>query len=87
MAIDEDFIENIITNKSRRVWTLPPHFVKMQIGSDETVVRKWCYKNIENRFYIGKAPFLINKVFVTKTIVAFENPADATFFGLIKDSL
>lgn len=59
----------------------------MQIGKDETAVRVWLYRNIENRFYIGSHGSVKGSVFVSQQVVAFENPADATFFGLIQDTL
>lgn len=100
MAIDNSIFDNIITVKNRRVFHCPPHFIKLYLGdepqrnlnqivltSDEAMVRNWLYKNISNRFFIGQDAVVQNSCIVTCMVVAFEDPADATFFSLVKNSI
>ena len=97
------FLSNIILSKSRRVWTCPPHFIKVNIFDDTpgdtllmpldgksdklTIVRNWQYEHIKNRFYIGQAITFNNGLLVVSDVAAFENPADATYFTLVRPNL
>lgn len=73
------YVNNTIDKKSllknsRQMLTLPRHFVTINNTSISIKSAKdWIWKNLSDRFYISN------------TVVGFENPAEATMFGLIAD--
>ncbi len=53
--------------------------------SPQTKIRNWLHEHIANRFFAG-THVDVSGMFLEETfIVAFEDPADATYFGLKKD--
>ncbi len=93
---------DIILFKSREVKTCPPHFTKISVASDKFVlsmvamgdrantprirIRNWLHENIENRFFIGVGSVADSGFLVESFTVAFEDPADATYFSLLLPS-
>lgn len=73
------YIDNVIDKKSilensRQLLTLPSHFVTMKLSSINTsAARDWIWKNLTGRFYMSFG------------IIGFEDPAEASMFGLIAD--
>ena len=50
------------------------------------VIRNWLHENIDNRFFIGES-FRAKEGFMIESFgVAFEEPADATYFTLLLPS-
>ncbi len=62
-------------------------FAGLTDTADEHTVRNWLHANCENRFYVGKATILKGGVSVDTDVAAFENPADATYFTLVKPTI
>lgn len=58
---------------SRQMLTLPRHFVTINTSISIKLAKDWIWKNLSDRFYISH------------TVVGFENPAEATMFGLVAD--
>lgn len=94
---------DVIKAKGRRVWNCPPHFIKIDTGhrhpsnglfeqqflgdAPSADLRNWLYTHIMDRFYLGPVAEILNNVIIHRDVVAFENPADATFFLLMRDTL
>ena len=57
-------------------------------GSSTTriVIRNWLHENIDNRFFIGDSFNSRAGLLVESFSVAFEEPADATYFTLLLPS-
>lgn len=71
------YIDNIVDPLSvikagRELSTCPIHFVVVKCDMTKTA-RNWVWKNLTGRFT------------VQPNFVAFEDPAEATMFGLIQD--
>ena len=72
------YTDNVIDKKSilensRQMLTLPKHFVIIRISTTKTLACDWIWKNLIGRFYISS------------TLIGFEDPAEASMFGLIAD--
>lgn len=91
--LNKDGIVNpIAAADSRRLWQCPPHFTRILMQSDipddaERNIRWWLYENIEGRFFLGMSTTQKGNILKEGFIVAFENPADATYFNLIKSKV
>ena len=73
---------------SQQLSMCPPHFTKVEF--DESVVdaaRIWLYENLTGRFYLGALVKTDGRILKKTNIVGFEEPAEATLFNLIKDTL
>ena len=93
-------MKDLIPFKSREVKHCPPHFtqVSVEINRDglalladnkpypHTLIRNWLHETVSNRFFIGKHVNSEEGFQVQSFIVAFENPADATYFSLLLPS-
>jgi len=92
-------MKDLIPFKSREVKHCPPHFTQVKVEiqgglstlSDSkpyphTLIRNWLHETVSNRFYIGQHVDWKGDVLIQSFIVAFENPADATYFSLLLPS-
>lgn len=95
-------MQDLIPFKSREVKHCPPHFtqVNVEIQSGMTnlasvnndkpyphvLIRNWLHETVSNRFFIGQHINSEEGFQIQSFIVAFENPADATYFSLLLPS-
>lgn len=76
----------------RRLNHCPPHFTRVQFEpyiTDKTVT-DWLYENLEGRFYVGDIDIARTpggKPIDRNLLVAFELPAEASYFSLILPEL
>lgn len=73
LYIDGKIDKKAILENSRQLLTLPKHFVTINLSTKTSYACDWIWKNLTGRFYISP------------TVVGFENPAEASMFGLIAD--
>lgn len=73
LYIDNVIDKNSILENSRQLLTLPSHFVTMKLSINTSAARDWIWKNLTGRFYMSFG------------IIGFEDPAEASMFGLIAD--
>jgi alpha-ketoglutarate-dependent taurine dioxygenase len=73
----------------RQLTHCPPHFEQVQfdLSCGEKDITDWIYENLQGRFYIGqhavvRPPNEANKPTFVKTVVAFENVSEASYFSL-----
>ena len=72
----------------RRVHHCPPHFeqVMFEPYATEKQITDWLYENLEGRFYVGNIDVARTpggKPIDRNLLVAFELPAEASYFSLI----
>jgi hypothetical protein len=72
----------------RRVSHCPPHFEKVIFEPyiTEKQITDWLYENLEGRFYVGDIDIARTpggKPIDRNLLVAFELPAEASYFSLI----
>lgn len=95
-------MKDLIPFKSREVKHCPPHFtqVEVEIGGPtfaslsawenkpypHVQIRNWLHETVSNRFFIGKHINSEGDFQIQSFIVAFEDPADATYFSLLLPS-
>ena len=72
LAIDNTVDPLAVIKEGRELSTCPVHFVVVKCDMTRTA-RNWVWKNLTGRFT------------VQPNFVAFEDPAEATMFGLIQD--
>lgn len=92
-------MKDLIPFKSREVKHCPPHFTQVEVEVNSGLVglaalsdskpyphnriRNWCHETVSNRFFIGQHVNSDSGFQVQSFIVAFEDPADATYFSLL----
>ena len=92
-------MDSVILYKSREVKHCPPHFVKVPVAIKSTtssivdsypeariLIRNWLHETIKNRFFIGESFNAADGFLIESFSVAFEDPADATYFTLLLPS-
>jgi len=74
----------------RRLQHCPPHFetVEFDLRASLKDISDWIYENTDSRFYIGDRYRKIpgSDKTVLNYIAGFENPSEASYFGLMLDS-
>jgi hypothetical protein len=64
----------------------PLHFesVQFDLRVGEKDITDWIYENLQGRFYIGPIDVTQsnNRPTIRQTLVAFENPSEATYFSM-----
>lgn len=74
----------------RRLDFLPPHFTQIQfdIRVSEKVLSDWIFENLQGRFFLGPKHFKNEQKSIDQQqVAAFEIAAEASYFGLILDTL
>lgn len=69
----------------RKLAHCPPHFEQVVFDSyvAEKLVSDWVYENLAGRFYVGYQDVVLNgSSFQRQMVVAFEQPAEASYFSL-----
>ena len=69
----------------RQTIKCPPHFEKVVFESyvNDKLLSDWIYENLQGRFFIGHQDIIENGYVVKNhTLVAFENPSEASYFSL-----
>ena len=95
-------MDSVILYKSREVKHCPPHFIKVPVAIKSTtssmhqivdshpeariLIRNWLHETIKNRFFIGASFSAADGFLIESFSVAFEDPADATYFTLLLPS-
>jgi len=73
LSIDNNLDPLSVIKEGRQISTCPFHFVQITFNGDVKTVKSWIWKNLSTRFFINDK------------IAAFENPAEASMFAMIKD--
>jgi hypothetical protein len=74
----------------RRLDHIPPHFTPIQFDTrvSDKVLTDWIYENLQGRFFLGPRHFKNqNKSIEQQHVAAFEIAAEASYFGLILDTI
>lgn len=73
----------------RRLNHCPPHFerVEFDIKVQEKQIADWVWENLEGRFWIGYTYRKENSNVVMQKCLAFELPAEASYFALFLDKI
>ena len=70
----------------RRLTTLPPHFVTMELESrndgEIDILARWIYQNCYGRFAVIKEINYHRENVALVIVVGFEEPSDLTLFAL-----
>ena len=76
----------------RRITILPPHFERFifdcQSGKEKEIV-DWVWENLQGRFYFNDyftataAGQVVSSKVSMQKVMAFEDPAEASYFGLM----
>ena len=68
----------------------PPHFAKVNFelkAYDLKRITNWVYENLAGRFYAGDSYQVENNRTSICKCVAFEDPAESTYFSLFLDKI
>lgn len=73
----------------RRLEHCPPHFEKIvfQIKTSEKKILDWVYENLESRFWLGDSYSNVDDKLNLSKCIAFESPAEASYFLLLVDNI
>ena len=73
----------------RRLDHCPPHFteVKFDLKTNLKRITDWVYENLEGRFYADDSYTEIDGRVQMQKCLAFENPAEASYFALFLDKI
>lgn len=73
----------------RKLNHCPPHFerVEFDIKVQEKQIADWVWENLDGRFWIGDTYRKENSNTVMQKCVAFEQPAEASYFALFLDKV
>ena len=74
----------------RRVDHLPPHFspVRFDLRVSEKQITDWIWEYLDGRFYCGDYYYTTENGNVdVQKMVAFEEPGEASYFGLVLDTV
>jgi len=83
-------INPLNTHGLRQMDFCPPHFEKVlfDIKVDEHRICDWIWSNLSSRFYIGEWVSTGHDARRSQCkIIAFEDPSEATYFGLFLDRI
>ena len=73
LSIDNKIDPLAVIGEGRQLSICPFHFVRISVDGDQKAIKAWIWKNLADRFFLNK------------NIAAFENPAEASMFAMIKD--
>lgn len=73
LSIDNKIDPLSVINQGRQLDICPFHFVRISFTGDQKAIKAWVWGNLADRFFLNK------------NIAAFENPAEASMFAMIKD--
>ena len=71
--------------RSRELKTMPPHFAKLQVSSNDRYDRRlyeWVKTNTGGRYCINTYPSAKENTFKSATFVGFEEEKELTYFML-----
>jgi hypothetical protein len=73
----------------RQLAHCPPHFerVEFDIKVTEKQIADWVWENLDGRFWIGDTYCKKNTNTIMQKCVAFEQPAEASYFALFLDKI
>ena len=73
----------------RRLDRCPPHFEKVvfDLKTSEKRITDWIYENLEGRFTTMDVYSTTDSATMMHKCVAFEIPAEASYFALLLDSI
>lgn len=75
--------------QTRRVDRIPQHFTLVDTNHfNESIIESWILSNTVGRYAFGRSfSKEFDSLLSIKYVVAFEDPQDATYFVLMKDSI
>lgn len=73
LSIDNKIDPLSVICEGRQLSTCPFHFVQITFKGEERTVKSWIWENLSDRFFLNNR------------IAAFENPAEASMFAMVKD--
>lgn len=73
LSIDNKIDPIAVIGEGRQLSTCPFHFVQIKFIGEHKNVKSWIWENLTERFYINY------------DLAAFENPAEASMFAMVKD--
>lgn len=81
-------VNKIAAAGGRQVNCLPYHFESIKIiGYNESQIKNWIWKNLNGRFYLGPKYKIENGSVIYEHVAAFEDPAEATMFVLMAETI
>ncbi len=73
-----------VTNRAHAHFTIV-RIEELMTTTQIQKVQNWIYENMSGRFFVGD--YYDPRTSVTELVAAFEEPAEASYFALVKDQI